>query len=341
MQADFAAKYGDQFTGGSTAIWDHFTPLRQAGAAARGLLVTAAANRWSVSADTCSTERGTVIHASSGRRLGYGELAADAAKLPAPTNVRLKDASQFRVIGTRVPVVDANEIVTGRAQYGLDASLPGMLIACVVRGPFGAKVGRLFDPAPALAVSGVERVIRLEGGRDPLDRVEGVAVLARSTWAAMQGRRALRVRWSDAPEDASSAHLERQFRAALASTGSVVHRDGDVAAALASSARTIDAVYEIPFLAHVPMEPVHYLADVRSDRADMWGSTQAPENVAQRVAALTGLKPEAITVHLGRSGGGFGRRLMDDYAAEGGVPLEGGAAAGESDLDARRRRAAR
>jgi isoquinoline 1-oxidoreductase subunit beta len=315
VQADFAAKYGDQFTGGSSAIWDHFTPLRQAGAAARALLITAAANRWSVNADTCSTERGTVIHVSSGRRLPYGELAADAAKLPAPTNVRLKDSSQFRVIGTRVPVVDANEIVTGRAQYGLDASLPGMLIACVVRGPFGAKVVS-FDPAPALAVSGVERVIKVDGGRDPLDRIEGVAVLARSTWAAMQGRRRLRVTWSDAPEDASSAHLERQFRSALASPGSVVHRDGDVAAALASSARTIDAVYEIPFLAHVPMEPVHYLADVRADRADMWGSTQAPENVARRVAELTGLKPETITVHLGRSGGGFGRRLMDDYAAE-------------------------
>ncbi len=315
VQADFAAKYGDQFTGGSTAIWDHFTPLRQAGAAARALLITAAANRWGVSADTCSTERGTVIHASSGRRMRYGELAADAAKLPAPTNVRLKDSSQFRVIGTRVPVVDANEIVTGRAQYGLDASLPEMLIACVVRGPFGAKVVS-FDPAPALAVSGVERVIKVDGGRDPLDRIEGVAVLARSTWAAMQGRRRLRVTWSDAPDDASSAHLERQFRSALSSPGSVVHRDGDVAAALASAARTIDAVYEIPFLAHVPMEPVHYLADVRADRADMWGSTQAPENVARRVAELTGLKAEAITVHLGRSGGGFGRRLMDDYAAE-------------------------
>src|SRR4029077_8526093 len=122
----------------------------------------------------------------------------------------------------------------------------------------------------------------------------------------------LRVTWSDAPEDASSAHLEGQFRAALASSGSVVHRDGDVAAALTSSARTIEAVYEFPFLAHVPMEPVHYLADVRSDRAELWGSTQAPENVVARVAAITGLKPAAITVHLSRSGGGFGRRLMDD-----------------------------
>jgi isoquinoline 1-oxidoreductase beta subunit len=314
-QADYATKYGDQFTGGSTAIWEHWTPLRQAGAAARVLLVTAAANRWNVAADSCSTERGSVIHAASGRRLRYGDVAADAAKLPAPTNVRLKDASQFRLIGTRVPVVDAKEIVTGRAQYGLDTSVPGMLIACVVRGPFGAKVVS-FDAAPALAVSGVERVIKIDGARDPLGRVEGVAVLARSTWAAMQGRRVLRVTWSDAPEDASSTYLERKFREAVAGSGTVVHRDGDVATTLASSARTIDAVYEVPFLAHVPMEPVHYLADVRADRAEMWGSTQVPGNVAGRVAALTGLKPEAITVHLGRAGGGFGRRLMDDYAAE-------------------------
>jgi len=315
VQADYAQKYGDQFTGGSTAIWEHWTPLRQAGAAARTLLITAAAARWNVNADTCTTERGTVFHTSSGRRLPYGDLAADAAKLPAPTTVRLKDASQFRVIGTRVPVVDASEIVTGRARYGLDASLPGMLIACVARGPFGAKVVS-FDAAPALAISGVERVIKIDAGRDALGRVEGVAVLARSTWAAMQGRRRLRVTWSDAPDDASSVNLERQFRAALASPGTVVHRDGDVASALASSARTIDAVYEVPFLAHVPMEPVHYLADVRADRAEMWGSTQAPGSVAQHVAALTGLKPEAITVHLNRSGGGFGRRLMADYAAE-------------------------
>ena len=315
VQADYAAKYGDQFTGGSTAIWENWTPLRQAGAAARALLITAAANRWNVSADSCATDRGAVIHASSSRRLSYSELAADAAKLPAPTNVRLKDASQFRLIGTRVSVADANEIVTGRAQYGLDASLPGMLIASVMRAPFGTKVVS-FDPAPALAVSGVERVIKIDAGRDPLGRVEGVAVLARSTWAAMQGRRRLRVTWSDAPEDASSSHLEQQFRSALTSPGTVVHTDGDVAQALASAARTVDATYEVPFLAHVPMEPVHYLADVRADRAELWGSTQVPENIAGRIAALTGLKPEAITVHLSRSGGGFGRRLMDDYAAE-------------------------
>jgi isoquinoline 1-oxidoreductase subunit beta len=315
VQADYAAKYGDQFTGGSTAIWDHWLPLRQAGAAARMLLISAAANRWGVNAASCSTERGVVVHASSGRRLQYGELAADAAKLPAPTTVPLKDASEFRVIGKRVPVVDAHDIVTGRAQYGLDASLPGMLVACVARGPFGTKVVS-FDAAPALAIDGVERVLKIDGGRDPLGRVEGVAVLARSTWAAMQGRKALHVSWSDAPDDASSATLERQFRAALATPGTVVHRDGDVTLALASAAHTIDATYEVPFLAHVPMEPVHYLADVRADRAELWGSTQVPENVARRIAAATGLKPAAITVHLSRSGGGFGRRLMDDYAAE-------------------------
>ena len=162
----------------------------------------------------------------------------------------------------------------------------------------------------------MQHVIKIDAGKDPLGRQEGVAVLATSTWAAMQGRKALRVTWTEPSKDASSVELERRFHDALAAKGTVIHTDGDVDAALASAAHTIDAVYELPFLAHVPMEPVHYLADVRADRAELWGSTQVPGNVAARVAAVTGLKPDAITVHLSRGGGGFGRRLMDDYAAE-------------------------
>jgi len=315
VQADYAAKYGDQFTGGSTAIWENWEPLRRVGATARQLLIGAAATRWGVEPGTCNTDRGFVVHSPTKRRFSYGELAANAAKLPAPTNVPLKDAAHFRLIGKRVLVADARDIVTGRAKYGLDASVPGMLVACIAKGPFGCTVAS-FDPAPALAVAGVERVVKIDAGKDPLGRQEGVGVLASSTWAAMQGRKALRVTWTDPSNDASSADLERRFHEALSGKGTVIHNDGDADAALASAARTVEAVYEFPFLAHVPMEPVHYLADVRSDRAELWGSTQAPENVVARVAAVTGLKPAAITVHLSRSGGGFGRRLMDDYAAD-------------------------
>lgn len=315
VQADYATKYGDQFTGGSTAIWDNWEPLRRAGAAARQLLISAAATRWGVENNACVTDRGFVVHEATQRRFSYGDVAADAARLPAPTSVTLKDPAHFRLIGTRILVADAHDIVTGRAKYGLDASVPGMLVACIAKGPFGSTVAS-FDPAPALAVAGVQRVLKVDAGKDPLGRQEGVAVLANSTWAAMQGRKALRVTWTEPSNDASSAQLEQRFHAALDTKGTIIHNDGDVDAALATSARTIDAVYEFPFLAHVPMEPVHYLADVRADRAELWGSTQVPGNIVSRVAALTGLKPDAITVHLSRGGGGFGRRLMDDYAAE-------------------------
>ena len=314
VQADYASKYGDQFTGGSTGIWENWTALRQAGAAARFMLIAAAAKRWNVDPTSCGTERGFVTHATSRRRLSYGELATDAALIPAPTSVSLKDASQFRLIGTRVPVTDANEIVTGRARYGLDASLPGMLVACIARAPFGARVVS-YDDSAARTIDGFVRTIKLDAARDPLGGSEGVAVLATSTWAAMKARDALRVGWSDPPVDASISNLQRAFSDALHRPGTIVHRDGDPEAAFAG-ARVIESVYELPFLAHVPMEPVHYLADVRADRADLWGSTQVPENVVGRVASVTGLKPSQITLHMSRSGGGFGRRLMDDYAAE-------------------------
>lgn len=314
VQADYAAKYGDQFTGGSTGIWENWTALRQAGAAARAMLIAAAAKRWGTDATTCTTERGFVVHRASGRRLSYGDLAAEASAIPAPRSVPLKDASQFRLIGTRIPVADAREIVTGRAQYGLDAFVPNMLIACIARAPFGTRVVS-FDDSAARSVDGFVRAVKLEAARDPLGGAEGVAVLATSTWAAMKGRNALRVTWSDAPADASVSNLERSFRDALTRPGTVVHRDGTPEAAFAG-AKIVEATYELPFLAHVPMEPVHYLADVRADRAELWGSTQVPENVVGRVASITGLKPSQITLHMNRSGGGFGRRLMDDYAAE-------------------------
>ncbi len=316
VQADFASKYGDQFTGGSTAIWDNFLPLRQAGAAARYMLVAAAATRWQVDASDCTTASGVVIHAASQRRLAYGDIAGDAARLTAPpTELKLKDPSAFRIIGKRVPVVDAHEIITGRAHYGLDASVPNMLIACIARAPFGSKVVS-FDATAARAVQGVVRVVQVTSTGDASAQAEGVAVLASTTWAAMKGRNALRVTWSPAPDDASSATLERRFREALAGTGTVIRNDGDVDNALTSAAKVVEAVYELPFLAHVPMEPMHYLADVRADRAEVWGSTQVPGNVARRVASIAGIKPSAVTVHMDRMGGGFGRRLADDYACE-------------------------
>ena len=316
VQADLGAQYGAQFTGGSTGIWENWMPLRRAGATARHVLIAAAAARWAVDPSTCATSRGSVIHSTTNRRLSYGELAADAAKLTPSENVPLKSPETFRVVGQRVRTTDAQDIVTGRAKYGLDFSVPDMLVACVARPPFGSRVASVDDSA-ALAVPGVRRVVRMRHDGAPLARLEGVAVLADSTWAAMKGRNALRVRWEQVPnEGTDSATLAAAFTSALSRPGTTLHSVGDFDAALQSASSTVAATYEFPYLAHASMEPLHYLADVRADRAELWGSTQVPGNCAARVAEITKLPRNAITVHLPRSGGGFGRRLMDDYAAE-------------------------
>src|SRR5581483_4396754 len=208
----------------------------------------------------------------------YGTLAGAAAQLSPPASPRLKDPSEFRVVGSRVPTADARDIVQGHATYGLDVALPNMLIACIARAPFGASVSA-FDASPALSISGVERVLKVPASSDALGQREGVAVLARSTWAAMRGAKALHIAWTDPPADANSDDLDRRFRAALTKPGKKVHESGDVDRAFSSAARVIDATYELPFLAHVPMEPLHYLADVRADGVELWGSTQDPGDI--------------------------------------------------------------
>lgn len=316
VQADLDARYGDQFAGGSTAVSENWLALRQAGAAARLLLVSAAAARWGVERGACRTDPGVVVHAASGRRLSYGELAAEAARQPVPAEVPLKSAESFRLIGTRIPGVDHREIVTGRMRYGLDSRVRGMRFACVARPPFGASLAG-FEAAKAMRVPGVRRVVRIEPLPNPLHLREGVAVIADTTWAAMQGRDALEVTWRESPGPTNdSAVLSDQMRRALESPGEPLRHDGDVDRALARAARTIEATYEVPFLSHSPMEPMNCLADVRADRAEVWGPMQNPGDLRTIVAQVTGLGPSAITVHLTRAGGGFGRRLLSDYGAE-------------------------
>ena len=260
-QAPLDARFGDQFTGGSTAVWTNWDGLRQAGAAARAMLVAAAAARWTVDAASCSTESGFVMHGASGRRLGYGALAADAARMPVPKDVPLKDRARYRIVGRRTRDVDTPAIVRGQVTYGLDVRMPGMRFAAVARPPFGAKVVS-FEAAPALAVPGVRQVVRITGLPNPIHMQDGVAVIADNTWAALQGRAALRVVWDESASSAqSTARLREQFRDALRGDGATVLRtDGDVNAAIAASTRTLEAQYEVPFLAHVPMEPVNCTA---------------------------------------------------------------------------------
>jgi isoquinoline 1-oxidoreductase beta subunit len=318
VQADLDPRYGDQFAGGSTAISDNWMSMRRAGATARHLLIAAAAARWRVDPASCRTQPGVVLHPASGRRLAYGELAADAATLPVSEQVPLKDPASFRLIGTRVGGADNPLIVTGRATYGLDARVPGMRFACVARAPFGGDVAS-FDPAKAMRVPGVRRVVRIDPRPNRMELRPGVAVVADTTWAAIQGRKALEVTWKDTDTATNdSARLREEMTAAIGGMGQArrIRDDGDVTAALGRAERVVEATYELPFLSHTPMEPMNCLADVRADRCEIWGPMQNPDDLRALVADVTGLSPASVTVHLTRSGGGFGRRLLSDYGAE-------------------------
>ena len=309
IQADADPAYGNQMTVGSRSVQSGWEPLRRAGAAAREMLITAAALTWGVPRQGCRAERGAVLHSSTGRRLTYGQLTDRAATLSVPENPPLKQPSEFRIVGTRVPRVDAFAKVTGRATYGIDVRVSGMVFAAVARCPvFGGRVTR-FDPAAALAVPGVTGVEQIS---------RGVAVVAENTWAAFQGKRALRVEWEEgATARWSSDGIQRAFAAAATRPGQSVRATGDVDSALRSAARTMDAVYEAPYLAHACMEPMNCTAQVTGGRAEIWAPTQNPQGIQREAARVLGLASEAVTVHVTYMGGGFGRRGGPmDYATE-------------------------
>lgn len=317
-QALLDEKYGDQGAGGSTSVKTNFTALRQAGASAREMLVEAAARRWNLPLNRCAAREARVYRSDTGASLTYAELAQDAARLNARTNPKLKDPKQFKVIGQPLTGVDVRAIVRGQAEFGIDARPAGALVACIERCPvFGGAI-RSVDDSAALKVPGVVRVMRLDASPRPTRNGAGVAVLATSTWAAMQGRRALKVEWDTrGGETESTANLRAQFERNLANPAVVVRSDGDIAGAFAApGVRAIEAAYEVPFLAHVPMEPMNYTAHVRADGADVWGPTQVPDDVQRATADLTGLPLDKVIVRMTRSGGGFGRRLVVDYACE-------------------------
>ncbi|HEX9148688.1 MAG TPA: molybdopterin cofactor-binding domain-containing protein [Thermoanaerobaculia bacterium] len=321
-------KYLDQFTGGSAGISDSWDPLRKAGAAAREVLVAAAAEKWQVPPGECRSENGAVLHPASGRRLDYRELVERAAELKPPESPALKSTNEFRIAEKATATVDLAEIVTGRITYGLDVRLPGMLHAVVERSPvFGGKVAK-FDASRALSVPGVRKVVELPADRfalksgRPIMVANGVAVIATSTWAAMKGRKALRVEWDEGPHAAESSAALRARLEKLASgtPGKILRDDGNVDTALASAAKTLEAVYEVPFVEAAPLEPVNCTARVKDGACELWAPTQNPYNARSFAATALGLQEDswnsAITVHMVRPGGGFGRRLDTDYAAE-------------------------
>lgn len=306
--------FGWQGVGGSTSIWNLWEPLRIAGATAREMLGSAAAARWEVPASECSVVDGRVMHEGSGRSVDIGEVAADAALLDVPDSPRLKPRSEHRLIGTPTPQVDLPDIVSGRVQYGLDTRVEGMLRVCIERGPFGSEPMSI-DDAAARAIPGVVDVVRLERSAHRGILAEGVAVLATNTWTAMQGRNALRVEWSESPEPPTAelaADLARRVREPLPE----LRNDGSFDDAVARGARVIEADYHVPFLAHAPMEPGNCYAHVHEGGVDVRGPFQDPEEARVWASQIAGVEPERVTVHPVRVGGGFGRRLTSDYAAE-------------------------
>ncbi|MDH3217493.1 MAG: xanthine dehydrogenase family protein molybdopterin-binding subunit, partial [Candidatus Krumholzibacteria bacterium] len=317
-QADLnREKYGGQWAGGSMSVTFNWETLRKAGATAREMLIAAAADRWKVDQGSCHARSGAVYHEASGRSIGYGDLADAASNLPLPPEVPLKDSKDFRIVGTDKGNVDAQDIVTGRARFGLDVKVPGMLYAVIEKSPvFGGRL-KGFSSAKATSITGVRDVIEIEPMQNPTHMVSGVAVVADSTWAAMKGREALEIEWDRGRHGGeSSQSLSDQFDRLTKGKGKTLRDDGDVDEALAGAATVVEAVYEVPFLSHAPMEPMNCVADVRDDRCEIWGPVQAPGTAHGLAMAVTGLAGEAIEVHMTRAGGGFGRRLNADYAAE-------------------------
>ncbi len=314
-------RYGPQGAGGSTSITDGWKDLRQAGAVARWLLVEAAAQHWQLPHDRLATEASHVVH-PDGTRMPYAELAERAAGiLPPPEPVALKKPEQYRVIGKPAKTVDARAIVTGRASFGIDAYMGGALTAVMLRCPHMDGSVDTIDDTQARKIPGVRDVFVIDGpvpgSAFDTNLAAGVAVVADDTWAALKGRSALKVTWKPGPwAQESSAALEAKAAEALKGDGVSVRSDGDMAAARKAAKRTLEARYQVPFLAHATMEPPHALIKIEPDRALFIGSLQSPGGASTVIANLTGLSRDKIEIRMTRAGGGFGRRLENDYVAE-------------------------
>ncbi len=302
-----AKKYERQLTGGSGAIPHSWERLRKAGASARHMLMQAAAKRWDVSSSLLTTDTGMVIH-PDGRKLSYGELSTEAANVPIPTEVKLKDRKDFKFIGKAIRNVDNQEMITGKPLYGLDFYREGMVYAMIQRPlAFGMKL-KSVDAAAAKAMPGIIDVITFKNN---------VAVVGKSTWQVNKARKLLKIEYEANGNIESSADHDRLLKELLDSTQPTVRRkDGDVDTAFKSAAKVITREYQCPFLSHSPMEPMNFFAHVRPDRVELIGPTQTPEAARTETAKLLGVSPDMVTVEITRLGGGFGRRLKTDYALE-------------------------
>ncbi len=317
----FDWKYGGQGAGGSTSITDNWQYLREVGATARQLLIQAAAARWNVPPDQCRTEPGLVVCDAHNLRVEYREVVAAAALLPLPERApALKDPAQFRIIGQPQNVVDGRDIVTGKARYGIDTFVPGMRYASMERCPWLDGGIESLDDSAARQVPGVLEVLVIEGPK-PAEPyfilATGVAVVAESIWAAFQGRKALQVKWNHGPHASESTEsFWAQCEQLLDGKGQVVRNDGDFDAAMGAADKVVTARYHEPFVSHAPLEPQNCFAHVREHDALIIAPTQMPGGASRAVAEVTGLERDKIRVEMTRVGGGFGRRLTNDYVTE-------------------------
>jgi isoquinoline 1-oxidoreductase beta subunit len=332
MEADWArvrveqalgdeAKYGSQNTDGSASIREFYTSMREMGASVRLMLERAAAQQWSVPAAECKAQMHEVAHASSGKKIAFGELVALAAQQPAPRKdeLKLKSASEFRYIGKGVPSVDLDAIVTGKSAFGMDAVRPGMVYASIYRSPvIGGKL-KSYDDTAAKAVHGVHQTIVIDACKPPVgfQALGGVAVVADNTWAAMQGRKQLKVEWEFGPNAIyQSETYKQELIAASRKPQKVVRNVGDVDAVFAKASKVIEAQYYTPLLAHASMEPPVAVAEYKDGKVETWSPTQNPDGVQSTVAAALGINKKDVTAHVTLLGGAFGRKSKPDYVAE-------------------------
>lgn len=296
--------FGMQGTGGSTSTWVEWDRFRNAGATGRYLLIAAAAQTWNVDPSTLRTDKGFVIHNPSGRKISYGELVDKAATITAPKEVKLKNAKDFKFIGKPVKRLDTPEKIDGSGIFGIDVKIPGLLTAVIARAPvFGGKV-KSFNADKAKAIPGVKEVVQID---------RGIAVVANSFWPAKLGREALEIVWDEgALSTLESKAQTKQYADLAKQTGAVAKKEGDVSAAKDKAVRKFDVVYDLPYLAHAPMEPLNCVADVKPDSCEIWVGTQFQTVDAMTAAAITGLKPNQIKLHTTLLGGGFGRRAVLD-----------------------------
>ena len=324
VQAPGDPKYGDQDTDGSHSVRDFFVPLREAGATGRLMLVRAAAETWGVPEKECMTESSAVVHKASGKKLGYGELARTAAKLPVPKKeeLQLKKPSEWEYIGKPASSYDLKDMVSGKATYGQDLHMDGMLYASVAHPPVYGSTVKSVDDAAALKVAGVKQTAMIDTFKPPvtMQALGGVAVLADSTYAAFQGKKKLKVEWETSEHSVwTSDAYRKELEATSRKPCKVVRENGNVDAEFAKGEKIVEAQYYAPMLAHAAMEPPAALAVYRDGKVEAWAPTQGPQGAAEAIAAAVGIKKEDVTVNVTLLGGAFGRKSFPDFVVEAAV----------------------